>query len=103
MCKEIGLVFLLTGSAATIAINSSGAITGSSAGCSFTGTATPRASGKNVLDVSITFGASPCALPSQTATGIALAYRPSGGSTTQLITSVFNSAKTAGTMFFAQR
>lgn len=95
--------FLLTGSPASVAINSSGVLTGTSNGCSFSGTTTPRSSGKNVFDVSITFGASPCALPNQTATGIALSYTPSGGSTTQFIASVFNSAKTLGTMFFAQR
>ena len=35
---------LLSGAAATVAITSGGAITGTSGGCSFTGTATPRAS-----------------------------------------------------------
>jgi len=92
----------LSGAAATVAINNAGAITGSSGGCSFTGTATPRASGKNVFDVSITFGAAPCVLPSQTVTGIALDYITTGNQT-QLLVSVVNSAKTAGTMFFAHR
>lgn len=93
---------LLSGSAATVAITSNGAITGTSSGCSFTGTATPRASGKNVFDASVTFGASPCALPNQTATGIALAYTTTANQT-QLLVSVVNSAKTTGTIFFAHR
>ena len=93
---------LLSGAAATVLINNAGVITGSSGGCSFTGTATPRASGKNVFDVSITFAAAPCVLPSQTVTGIALDYITTGNQT-QLLVSVVNSAKTAGTMFFAHR
>ncbi len=93
---------LLSGAAATVAITSGGAITGTSGGCSFTGTATPRASGKNVFDTSITFGASPCALPNQTATGIALAYTTTANQT-QLLVSVVDSGRTTGTMFFAHR
>jgi hypothetical protein len=94
--------FLLDNASASITIGSNGAITGTSTGCSFTGTATPRASGKNVFDLSLTFGASPCVLPGQTATGIGLVYTTTSNKT-QLVSSVFNSAKTAGTMFFAQR
>ena len=94
--------FLLNNTSASLSIGSNGALTGTGAGCSFNGTATPRASGKNVFDLSITFGAAPCTLPGQTATGIALVYTTTS-STKQLIASVFNSAKTSGTMFFAQR
>ncbi len=93
---------LLSGAAATVSITSGGAITGTSGGCSFTGTATPRASGKNVFDASVTFGASPCALPNQTATGIALSYTTTANQT-QLLVSVVDSGRTTGTMFFAHR
>jgi hypothetical protein len=97
---------LLSGASATVAITSSGVISGTSAGasgsCSFTGKVTPRASGKNVFDASLTFGASPCALPNQTANGIALAYTTSTNQT-QLLMSVVDSGRTTGTMFFASR
>ena len=93
---------LLSGAAASVAITSVGAITGTSGGCSFTGTVTPRTSGKNVFDASVTFGASPCALPNQTAVGIALAYTTTGNQT-QLLVSVIDSGRTTGTMFFANR
>lgn len=93
---------MLNGTAATITVASNGAVTGSNSGCTFTGTVTPRASGKNVFDVSITFGAAPCALPGQTATGIALDYLLSTGFK-QLLVAVQSSNKAAGTMFFAQR
>jgi hypothetical protein len=41
-------------------------------GCRLSGTMAPRASGKNVFDVVVSFGASPCALPDQTTRGIAV-------------------------------
>ena len=94
--------FLLGGSSANISINSSGAISGTNAGCTFNGTALPRASGKNVFDVNITFGAAPCVLANQSVAGIGLTYTTTSN-TTQLLASVFNSARTTGTMFFAQR
>lgn len=93
---------LLSGAGASVAITSSGAITGVSNGCSFSGLANPRASGKNVFDVTVTFGASPCVLPNQTTTGVALAYATTGNQT-QLLVSVLNSDKTTGTVFFAHR
>ncbi|WP_434033565.1 hypothetical protein [Cupriavidus sp. a3] len=55
----------------TINVAADGAIAAiGSSGCASTGKATPRARG-NAFDVSITFGASPCAFPGQTFTGIA--------------------------------
>ena len=51
-----------------------GAFTASSSlGCNFAGTVLPRPSGKNVFNVSLTFGPAPCALPGQAAAGIAVA------------------------------
>ena len=95
---------MLSGTSAAISINNgTGAIAGSNSGCNFTGTATPRASGKNVFDVSVTFGASPCALPGQTATGIALTYSIAGTALKQLLVAIQDSTKANGTMFFAQR
>ena len=94
---------MLNGTAATVAISVGGAVTGTNGGCSFTGTALPRASGKNVFDVNITFGASPCALPGQTATGIAIDYAITGTALKQLLVAVQDSTKANGTMFIAQR
>lgn len=50
-------------------------------GCNFSGTVTPRASGKNIFNTSMTFGPAPCALPNQTASGIAVAYPLISGQT----------------------
>ena len=71
----------------------------SSAGCRFTGTIVPRPSGKNVFNVSLSFGAAPCALPFQSASGIALAYPLTTGQT-QLIVSVVDATRTYGTAVF---
>ncbi|HRO61991.1 MAG TPA: hypothetical protein PK177_23015, partial [Burkholderiaceae bacterium] len=57
----------------TVRITSSGAISATtSAGCAYTGTVVPRASGRNVFDVRISFGSAPCELPDGVATGIAI-------------------------------
>lgn len=66
----------LGGAPATLIVSAAGALTGSSQGCSFSGTITPRASGKNVFNVSLTFGSAPCVLPGQSASGIAISMSP---------------------------
>jgi hypothetical protein len=94
---------LLDGESATINITANGSFTGSSSlGCSVTGTASPRASGKNVFNVSLTFGAAPCASPNQTVSGIAITYLLGDG-TNQLVVGLVNSTKTTATAFFATR
>lgn len=93
----------LTGERVALTISSSGSFTATSAlGCNFSGTAVPRASGKNVFNVSLTFGASPCALAGQPATGIAVAY-PLASGQTQLIVAVTDSARTVGSAVFGTR
>ena len=92
-----------SGSSATVTITSSGAIAGSSAGCLFSGTATPRSSGKNVMNVSVTFGAAPCVLAGQTTTGIAINYTIAATNQKQLIVAVQDSTKQYGSMFMAVR
>jgi hypothetical protein len=89
----------------TVAINIAGTgsfTAASSLGCNFSGSVAPRSSGKNVFNVSLTFGAAPCALPSQPATGIAVAY-PLASGQTQLIVAVTNSGRTVGTAAFGAR
>ncbi len=93
----------LTGESVAINIASNGSFAASSsAGCNFSGTVTPRASGKNVFNVSLTFGAAPCALAGQPATGIAVAY-PLANGQTQLLVAVVDSGRTAGTAAFGTR
>jgi hypothetical protein len=84
-------------------ISASGTISGtSSLGCSFTGTATPRTSGKNVFNLALTFGAAPCALAGQTASGIALNY-PLATGKNQLIVAAVDSGRLIGTAAFGIR
>jgi hypothetical protein len=92
----------LDGSFASFSIDPvTGALSGTNLGCSFTGTVAPRPSGKNVFNVSIHFGGSPCTAPNQDASGIAISYLTGGRR--QLIAAAENSAKTMGSMFFALR
>lgn len=93
----------LAGEGLSFSISSAGAISGTAvSGCSFTGTSTPRASGKNVLDVSITFGSAPCALPGLTEKGVGVSSLLSSGKR-QFLIAVTNTDRTAGTVVFAQR
>jgi hypothetical protein len=85
----------------TVAAN--GAFTASSnLGCRFSGTFVPRASGKNLFDVALTFGASPCALPGVAARGIALAY-PLANGKTQIIATAIEGTRSYGTVVFGTR
>lgn len=89
------------GIALNVAANGSYTAVGTS-GCNFSGTITPRASGKNVFNVGITFGAAPCALAGQSGTGIALAYPITGG-LTQLLVAATDSTRTYGSAVFGTR
>lgn len=90
---------LLTGVATTVTIASNGTLTGSGAGCTFTGTIAPDPSGVNVFATSITYG-SGCPTVGLVETGISLSYITTSGSR-QLISMV--SSATTGGAFFAQR
>jgi len=79
----------------SLSIAPTGAFTAVSAGCVFTGSVTPRPSGKNVFNVSLTFGSAPCVLAGQSAMGIAVAYPLATGGT-QLIVAAVNGARTQG-------
>jgi hypothetical protein len=93
---------LLDGMTTTVAIGSTGSVTGSSSGCSFTGTIVPDSSQTNFFDVSLTFGGSPCAFPNQTGNGIGVEYLLSDGVTNQLLVAV-TVGNSAGTVFAAER
>ncbi len=93
---------LLDGMTTTVTISSSGTVTGSSSGCSFSGTVAADSSNKNFFDVSLTFAGSPCAFPNQTATGVGVEYLLSDGVTHQLLAAV-TSGTTFGTVFAAER
>lgn len=69
----------LRGANTTMNIAAGGTFTGNAGGCTFSGTLTPRPSGKNVFNVAAQFGPFPCALAGQAVTGIALSYILSDG------------------------
>jgi hypothetical protein len=93
----------LTGEGLALNVSSTGSFTANSSfGCTFSGTMTPRPSGKNVFNVALTFGPSPCVLAGQPASGVALVYPLSTGGT-QLIFAGTNTARTIGTAAFGTR
>ena len=93
----------LTGESVALTVTATGAFTATSGlGCKFSGTVTPRPSGKNVYNVAITFGASPCALAGQSANGIALVY-PLASGRSQLLVAAVDSTRTYGAAVFGTR
>jgi hypothetical protein len=94
---------LTDGETSSFVVNSSGSASGvSSSGCAYSAQITPDSSNKNFFDVSLTFGGSPCSLPNQSATGIAVNYLLSDGVTNQLIAAV-HSGSSFGIVFAGQR
>lgn len=93
----------LSGEGIAMTVAASGSFTAVSAsGCTFSGTVTPRPSGKNVFNVALNFGPAPCALPNQPANGIALTHPLTNGKS-QLLVAVNNAARTMGTAAFGTR
>jgi hypothetical protein len=92
----------LRGSSNTFTITSTGAFTAVSGSCSFGGTFAPRASGKNVFDVSMTFGGAPCTLAGQSIKGIAISYLLTNGQR-QLIVAGLDTGRTNSAAFFGVR
>ena len=94
---------LTTGETASVTISSTGVLGGvSSLGCRFSGTVTPRPSGKNVFNVVLSFGPSPCVQPGQTATGVAVSY-PLASGLRQLIVLGQDGTRSRGVAAFGQR
>jgi hypothetical protein len=91
--------FLFGDIAASVTIASNGNFTGSTQGCTYSGTITPDSSGVNFFDFSLTYGGSPCLQPNQTQTGIAVDYLLSDGVTRQLLAAV--SSSSSGNVFVA--
>lgn len=85
----------------TMNIASTGAFTATSLGCAMNGNILPRASGKNVFNVSMNFGPLPCRLPGQSVSGIAVIHRADG--TPELLIAVTNTSRTEGTVMFGTR
>jgi hypothetical protein len=71
----------IDGAGANMIISANGTFTATatSNGCSYSGTISPRPSGKNVFDIILTYGVSPCALPNLSISGIAVSHMLSDG------------------------
>ena len=94
---------ILTGEGMTLNVAASGTFSAhSTLGCNLSGTIQPRASGKNVFNVSATTGPTPCLLPNQTGTGVALTYQLVSGKQ-QLLIMMVDSSRNYGSAVFGTR
>ncbi|MEQ1804302.1 MAG: hypothetical protein ABL900_02910 [Burkholderiaceae bacterium] len=91
------------GSSGSLSVAAGGALSADLEGCTLAGTLTPRASGKNVFDASITFGAAFCTLPNETISGVAIWSLMSDGVTRQLLMGGVNAARTGGVGFYGTK
>lgn len=92
----------LYGESVNFSISATGILSATFAGCTYSGLVAPRASGKNVLDVSVTVGPAPCPSAGERYVGIGVtSVLPNGKR--QLILAGTNTARTGGTVLFAQR
>jgi len=92
----------LRGFPTTLTVAADGSFNATSSGCAFSGTFKPRSSGKNVLDVALTYGPSPCILAGKSLSGIAISYALSGGGQ-QLAIVALDAARTSSSAFFGVR
>lgn len=93
---------LASGETFRIDVAANGALSGASAlGCTYSGNAVPRASGKNVYDVTIAFNGGVCALGTQTVRGIGAVIGSGAGAV--LYAAALNAARSAGFVVAAGR
>lgn len=91
-----------TGDSGTVTVQANGSFSSTtSAGCSFTGSATPRASGKNVFNVTLTFGPAPCLLPNTSGSGVALASKATATDPAVLIVMATTPTRNAAALYLA--
>jgi hypothetical protein len=95
--------FFTTGDAGSVVVDANGGISGTiDGGCTLTGSATTRASGKNVFNVDLRFGGAPCARPNGVASGVAFIQLVSA-TQRQLVVSVTSPSRDAMNVFFGIR
>lgn len=92
----------LRGYPVTLNIAAAGTFSGTSSGCSMSGTVKPRPSGKNVFDVALTYGPSPCILAGQSLAGIAITYVATTGQH-QLAVAMLDQARVNSSAYFGIR
>jgi hypothetical protein len=100
LLTDVSGSWTLTGGATvTFTVSATGVVTwtdSSLAGCAGNGNITPRASGKNIYSVSITFGAQGCQFSNQTVTGIALSYPITSTGQRQLFVALVDADRKTG-------
>jgi hypothetical protein len=91
------------GPSVSITINTDGSFNMVDGQCVSTGTMKPRASGKNVFNLTIKFGDAPCAMANQTAKGVAITYPLTSTGEMQLMAAAVSPSREQGVAFFGIR
>jgi hypothetical protein len=87
----------------TLDVSPAGTVSGvTSLGCDYTGTLAPRASGKNVYDVSLIFGGPPCRLAGQSTAGVAIIMETATGMR-RLLVAATDASRDLGVTFSGMR
>ena len=95
---------VVSGAPGTVSINSSGGFSFNLSGCAASGTMVARASGKNVFNVTMTFGGAPCGFPGAVFSGVAFVAPNSFLSTAgDLRVLIRNSTQTVGFLLAGTR
>lgn len=93
-----------SGAPGTVSVNSTGGFSLNVNGCTASGTMVTRASGKNVYNVALTFGAAPCNFPGAAFSGVAFVFSSTAlGTGRELRVILRNSAQTVGFMLVGTR
>ena len=93
-----------SGAPGSVSVNSTGGFSFNLSGCAASGTMVPRASGKNVFNVTMTFGGAPCNFAGVVFSGIAyVALNPFLNTGGDLRILIRNSAQTAGFLLSGTR
>ena len=95
-----GVTGKTTAQSIPVTISTTGSITAGNVSCSISGTASPRASGKNIFDIRVTFAGSLCAMGNGTVTN-GIAYYDT--SSRQVLVLALNSAKSDGFVYSGNR
>ncbi len=93
----------MSGNGFQFTVGADGALSGQTGSCSLSGTISPRASGKNVFDMSIAYGDAPCQRPHAAFSGIAVSYVPKAGGPREFFIAGTDTSRLNGFLVFGAR
>lgn len=104
LSKVVGLWNLAnsTSDITTLVISATGSVNGVvSSGCNFSGSISPRSSGKNVFTMSVTYGSTACEFSNQNFSGIATFGPLVSNGADQFVFTLVNASRSSGTFAYS--